>query len=67
MVVAQDIRTVADLQRNPEQLLSEVNQSHRPMVITMDGKPAALLLSPELFPSKKVALTAACELTEPGE
>jgi hypothetical protein len=30
----------------------------------MDGKPAALLISTELFPSKKLALNAACELAE---
>ena len=66
MVVAEDIRTVDDLQRDPKRLLDTVNQTRRPMVITMNGKPAAILLSPELFPTKKIALTAACELTEPG-
>ncbi len=63
MVVAEDIRTIDDLQRDPKQLLHAVSQTRRPMVITMDGRPAALLLSTELFPSKKVALSAACELT----
>ena len=63
MVVAEDICTVDDLQRDPQQLLHAVSQTRRPMVITMDGRPAALLLSTELFPSKKVALSAACELT----
>jgi prevent-host-death family protein len=66
MVVAEDIRTVDDLQRDPKQLLDKVSETRRPMVITMDGKPAALLLSTDLFPSKKVALSAACELTDPG-
>ncbi len=66
MDVAKDICTVDDLQRDPKHLLQTVNRNRRPMVITVDGKPTALILSTELFPSKKVALSAACELTEPG-
>lgn len=64
MDVADDICTIDDLRRDPRQLLNKVDQTRRPVMITMDGKPAALLISTELFPSKKVALNAACELAE---
>ncbi|MFQ5491401.1 MAG: type II toxin-antitoxin system prevent-host-death family antitoxin [Phycisphaerae bacterium] len=62
MQVDQDVHTVDDLSQNTKALIQKARRSRRPMVITMDGKPAAILLSTDLFPSKRIALEAACEL-----
>ena len=62
MYVTEDICTVEDLQANPTELIQKARKNRRPMVITADGKPVALLLSTELFPTKEIALNAACEL-----
>jgi prevent-host-death family protein len=64
MDLVEDICTVDDLKRNPTSVFRKVHESRRPMVVTVDGKPEVILLSKELFASKKVALNAACELAE---
>jgi len=62
MDVVEDICTIDDLRRDPRSVLHKLRASRRPMLITVDGRPEALLLSKDLLPSKQLALQAACEL-----
>ena len=62
MDVDQDVHTVEELSLDAKGLIQQACRTHRPVIITMDGKPAAILLSADLFPSKRIALEAACQL-----
>ena len=62
MQIEHDVHAVEDLSPRAKRLLDQVRRTRRPVVITQDGKPAAILLSTDLFPSKRIALEAACEL-----
>lgn len=62
MDVVEDILNINDLVRDPKTIFRRLRQTGRPMVITIDGNPEAVLLSTELMPSKRTAIKAACEL-----
>ena len=62
MDVVEDICSINDLERDPKQLVRKLKETCRPMVVTVDGKPEVIMLSASLFPSKKLALDAVCEL-----
>ncbi|HUU84297.1 MAG TPA: type II toxin-antitoxin system prevent-host-death family antitoxin [Phycisphaerae bacterium] len=62
MDVGEDILSLDDLVRDPKPILRKLRATGRPMVITVDGDPEAVLLSTELLPTKKTAIKAACEL-----
>jgi len=66
MDVVEDICTIKDLKEDPKQLVCKLKKTCRPMVVTVDGKPEVIMLSATLFPSKKVALDAVCELARSG-
>ncbi len=62
MYVPEDICSVGELCVDAEKLVAKARETRRPIVITLAGEPAAILLSTELFPTKETALKAACEL-----
>jgi len=47
--VAQDIVPVGAFKAHASQFIRRLNAEHRPIVITQNGKPAAVLLTPEEF------------------
>ena len=47
--VAQDIVSVGDLKEHTSQLLEQLHATRRPIVITRNGKAAAVLLTPREF------------------
>lgn len=56
MGLRQDIRPVTYLKTRAAQLLSQVNESHRPVVITQKGEPKAVLQDPESYEAMRAAL-----------
>ena len=54
MDVVEDILDVDDLTRDPKTIIRKLRRTGRPMVITIDGSPEAVLLSTELMPSKRI-------------
>ena len=44
--ISKDIISLSDFKNKASKMLHEVNTSHRPLVITQNGKAAAVLLSP---------------------
>lgn len=48
-ILTDDIRPVTDLKNKLTQLLRRVQKTRRPILLTTDGKPAALLLDVKAF------------------
>ncbi len=47
--VAEDIIPIADFKTHASEYLRNMHRTHRPMVITQNGKPTAVVLTPEDF------------------
>lgn len=56
MGLRQDIRPVTYLKTRAAELLSQVNESRHPIVITQKGEPKAVLQDPESYESMRSAL-----------
>ena len=57
----EDIKPLSNLRSDPAALLKQVQENHRPLVITDRGKPAAILVDVEYFQkeNEKMALMEA--------
>lgn len=64
MILDQDIQPIEKLDANCLALMRRMHRRRRPMLITVDGKPDTLMVPVELLESKRIGLTAACELFE---
>ncbi|MCP3867565.1 MAG: type II toxin-antitoxin system prevent-host-death family antitoxin [Gammaproteobacteria bacterium] len=49
MQIAEDILPIADFKARASQVVRQLRKKKRPVVITQNGKPAAVLLAPEEF------------------
>jgi prevent-host-death family protein len=47
--LTEDFKTVDELRQDPEAILTQVRNTGRPIVITRDGKPGAVMLPVEAF------------------
>jgi prevent-host-death family protein len=47
--VAEDIVPIADFKTHASEYVRNMRRTHRPMVITQNGRPAAVVLTPEDF------------------
>ena len=47
--IPKDIRSVSYLKTRAADLLDQVNDTHRPIIITQNGEPRAVLQDPESF------------------
>lgn len=56
MGLRKDIRPVTYLKTRAADLLSQVNESHRPVVITQNGVPKAVIQDPESYERMRAAL-----------
>jgi prevent-host-death family protein len=56
MGLARDIRTVTEMKNRAAQLLDEVNLEKRPLVITQDGKPRAVMMDVESYEELRNAI-----------
>ncbi|HVR85216.1 MAG TPA: type II toxin-antitoxin system Phd/YefM family antitoxin [Planctomycetota bacterium] len=56
MGLARDIRTVTEMKARAAQLLEEVNLEKRPLVITQDGKPRAVMMDVESYEELRNAI-----------
>ncbi len=56
MGLAKDIRTVTEMKSRAAQLLDDVNQQKRPVVITQDGKPRAVVMDVDSYEDLRNAL-----------
>ena len=56
MGLARDIRTVTEMKARAAQLLHELNTEKRPLVITQDGKPRAVMMDVESYEELRNAI-----------
>ncbi|MCK6681489.1 MAG: type II toxin-antitoxin system Phd/YefM family antitoxin [Thermoanaerobaculia bacterium] len=47
--VSEDIVPIGEFKSHASKLIGRVRESHRPLVITQNGRPAAVLIHPEEF------------------
>jgi prevent-host-death family protein len=66
MNIRQDIRPVTYLKTKAAAVLDQINDTHRPMIITQDGEPRAVIQDPESYESMRQAL-AMLKLLAQGE
>lgn len=66
MKISTDIKPVTQLKTHAADLLKQVNETHRPIVITQNGEPKAVLQDPESYENMRNAI-GLLKLTSQGE
>lgn len=56
MNIKEDIRPISYIKANAAEILSQVNETHRPVYITQNGEAKAVLLDTESYEKMKKAL-----------
>ena len=56
MKISDDIKPVSYLKLHSADLLSQVNETHRPVIITQNGEPRAVLQDAESYENMRAAL-----------
>jgi len=56
MNISTDIKPVTYLKSKTADLLKEINETHRPVVITQNGEPRAVIQDPESYDNMRNAL-----------
>lgn len=56
MKINDDIHSITYLKSRAAQLLAQINETHRPVIITQNGEPRAVVQDPETFEKMKQAV-----------
>ncbi len=56
MKISQDIKPVTYLKSRAADLLKQINETHRPVIITQNGKPRAILQDPKSYENMRNAI-----------
>ena len=56
MNISKDIKPITYLKSRAADLLKQINQTHRPVVITQNGEPKAILQDPESYQNMRNAI-----------
>ena len=56
MKISMDIKPVTYLKSQTAEILKQVNETHRPIVITQNGEPRAVLQDPESYENMRNAI-----------
>ena len=56
MNISQDIKPVTYLKARAADLLKQINETHRPVIITQNGEPKAILQDPKSYENMRNAL-----------
>jgi prevent-host-death family protein len=56
MIISKDIRPITYLKSKAPDLLKQINETHRPVVITQNGEPKAVLQDPESYENMRNAI-----------
>mgnify|MGYP001334276750 FL=1 len=56
MNISTDIKPVTFLKSRAADLLKQINETHRPVIITQNGEPKAILQDPESYQSMRNAI-----------
>jgi prevent-host-death family protein len=64
MSLIEDIKSVSDLKKNTREIFKQMHSTGRPIIITVNGKPDAVLLDAEVFEKKLKVLNLSILLAE---
>ncbi len=67
MKISEDIRPVTYLKSKAADILQQINETHRPVIITQNGEPRAVLQDPESYERMKSAIGLMKLLTQGEE
>ena len=67
MKISEDIRPVTYLKSKAADILLQINETHRPVIITQNGEPRAVLQDPESYERMKSAIGLMKLLTQGEE
>jgi prevent-host-death family protein len=56
MNISEDIRPITYLKSKAPDLLKQINETHRPVVITQNGEPRAVLQDPQSYENMRNAI-----------
>ena len=56
MKLSSDIKPITYLKANAADLLEQINETHRPVIITQNGEPKAVLQDPQSYENMRNAL-----------
>ena len=56
MNISSDIKPVSFLKSHAADILKQINETHRPVVITQNGEPKAVLQDPESYDNMRKAI-----------
>ena len=56
MNISQDIKPVTYLKARASDLLNQINETHRPVIITQNGEPRAILQDPKSYENMRNAI-----------
>lgn len=56
MSITKDIKSVTDLKKRTNEIFRQIHQTGRPVIITVNGKPDAVLIDAKIFEKKLKAL-----------
>ena len=56
MNITNDIKPITYLKSNAAVLLNQINETHRPVIITQNGEPRAVLQDPESYENMRNAI-----------
>ena len=56
MNISRNIKTVTYLKAKTADLLKQINETHRPVIITQNGEPRAVLQDPESYENMRNAI-----------
>jgi len=56
MNITNDIKSVTYLKSRAADLLNQINETHRPVIITQNGEPRAVLQDPESYENMRNAI-----------
>ena len=54
--ITQDIKSVTDLKKRTNEIFRQIHQTGRPVIITVNGRPDAVLIDAEIFEKKLKAI-----------
>ncbi|MDP1989524.1 MAG: type II toxin-antitoxin system Phd/YefM family antitoxin [Syntrophales bacterium] len=56
MNISKDIKPITYLKANAPELLRQINETHRPVLITQNGEPRAVLQDPQSYENMRNAI-----------
>jgi len=62
--ISEDIKSVSDLKKKTNEIFRQLHDTGRPIIVTVNGRPDAVLLDVKVFEEKLISLNLGMLLTE---